>query len=141
MVNIQAKINTTLQVCGFTVDVQKTFILTTEGLDSWVAFTSIEYDDFASFLNNASPHTSFSLGVLKQKRLSALKFWIGDAIRINELPHTAVVFTQQILVVYIELYNAFVKAKHQVGFVDKSRSLLLLRFIRCLIYRDQFCNE
>ena len=99
MANNRAEINTTLQVCGFTVAAQRTFILTTEGLDSWVAFTSIDYDDFASISKNASRHTApFSLGVLKQKRLSALKFWIEDAIRMNELPHTAVAFTPQILV-------------------------------------------
>ena len=112
MANNQAEINTTLQVCGFTVVAQKNSILITEGFDSWVAFTSIDYDDFASISKNASRHTvSFLLGVLKQKRLSVLKFWIKDAIRMNELPHTAVAFTPQILVEYIELYDAFVKAK------------------------------
>ena len=40
-----------------------------------------------------------------------LNFWIEDAIRMNELPHTAAAFTPQILVEYIELYDAFVKAK------------------------------
>ena len=86
--------------------------MTTEGLDSWIGFTSIDYEDFAGILKNASRHTpSFSLGVLKQKRLSALKFWIEDAIRMNELSHTAVAFTQQVMGDYIELYDAFVKEK------------------------------
>ena len=112
MANNQAEINTTPQVCGFTIAAQRDFILTTEGLDSWVAFTSIDYDDFASISKNVSRHTApFSLGVLKQKRLSALKFWIEDAIRMNELPHTAAGFTPEILVEYIELYAAYVKEK------------------------------
>ena len=112
MANNRTEINATLQVCGFTVAAQRNFLMTTEGLDSWVAFTSIDYADFAGISKNASRHTpSFSLGVLKQKRLSALKFWIEDAIRMNELPHTAVAFTPQVMGDYIELYDAFVKAK------------------------------
>ena len=112
MANNRIEINATLQVCGFTVVAQRNFLMTTEGLDSWVAFTSIDYADFAGISKNASRHTpSFSLGVLKQKRLSTLKCWIEDAIRMNELPHTAVAFTQQVMVDYIELYDAFVKAK------------------------------
>ena len=52
-----------------------------KGLDSWLAFKLIEYSDFTSISKNASCHTpSFSLGVLKQKRLPALKFWIEDVI-------------------------------------------------------------
>ena len=82
--------------------------MTTEGLDSWVAFTLIDYADFAGTSKNASCHTpSFSLGVLKQKRLSALKFWIEDAARMNEIP-TAAAFTPLVLAEYIELYDAFV---------------------------------
>ena len=47
----------------------------------------------------------------KQKRLTALKFWIEDVIRMNEIPHTAASFTPQILFEYIKLYAAYVKAK------------------------------
>ena len=112
MANNQAEINTTLQVCGFIVAAQKNLILTTEGLNSWVAFTLIDYDDFAGISKNASHHTApFLLRVLKQKRLSALKFWIEDAVQMNELPHTATAFTPHVLVEYIELYAAYVKAK------------------------------
>ena len=111
MANNRAEINTTLQVCGFTVAAQQTFLLNTESLDSWAAFEAIDYDDFASISKNASRHIPpFSLGVLKQKRLLALKFWIKDKARMNELPTTAG-FTAQILAEYIELYDAFVKAK------------------------------
>ena len=75
------------------------------------ALEAIDYDDFASISKNASRHTPpFSLGVLKQKRLSALKFWIEDKARMNELP-TTVAFTPLILAEYIELYDAFVKPK------------------------------
>ena len=111
MANNRTEINATLQVCGFTVAAQNNFLMTTKGLDSWVAFTSIDYEDFAGISKNASHHTpSFSLGVLKQKRLSAIKFWIEDAIWMNELPHTAIAFTPQVMVDYIELYDAFVIA-------------------------------
>ena len=91
-----------------------------EGLNSWTAFTSIDYDDFAQVSKNASRHTTpFSIGVLKQKRLTALKFWIEDVIRMNELPHTAAGFTPQVMAEYIELYDAFVRAKDaSVEFVN-----------------------
>ena len=86
-----------LRVCGFTVAAHRNFLLTMESLDSWVAFEAIDYDNFAIISKNASRHTpSFSLGVLKQKRLSALKFWIKDKARMNKLP-TAAGFTAQIL--------------------------------------------
>ena len=81
MANNRQQINTTLQVCGFTVLDQRNFLLTSKGLNSWVAFTSIDYDDFTQISKNASHNTpSFSIYVLKQKRLSALKFWIEDMI-------------------------------------------------------------
>ena len=99
---------------------QRNFLLTFEGLNSWVAFTSIDYDDFTQISKNVSHNTpSFSIGVLKQKRLSALKFWIEDMIRMNELPHAAARFTPQVMAVYIELYDAFVRAKDSsVKFVN-----------------------
>ena len=85
--------------------------LFTEGLDSWIAFILIDYDDFLSIANNAFRHIApFSLGVLKQKRLAALKFWIEDMIRMNE-PHTTAAFTSQVMLDCIELYAAYVKAK------------------------------
>ena len=91
MANNQAEINIALTVCGFSTGPQQNIIMTTEGLDSWIAFTLIDYTDFASISKNTSHHTApFSLGVLKQKRLAALKFWIEDVIRMNEIPHTAV---------------------------------------------------
>ena len=97
----RAAINTVLTVYGFSTAPQRNFILLTEGLDSWIAFTLIDYDDFSSIAKNASRHTApFSLGVLKQKRLAALKFWIEDMIRMNET-HTAAAFTPQIMMDYI----------------------------------------
>ena len=75
----QAAINTVLTVCGFSTAPQRNSILLTEGLDSWIAFTLINYD--AIIAKNAFRHTaSFSLGVLKQKRFAALNFWIKDMI-------------------------------------------------------------
>ena len=90
MANNRTQINTTLQVCGFTVQAHQNFLLTSESLDTWASFEAIEYDDFASISKNATRHTPpFSLGVLKQKRLSALKFWIEDKARMNKVPAAA----------------------------------------------------
>ena len=111
MANNRAQINTCLTVCGFSVVGQRNFLTQTEALDSWAAFMAIDYTDFSGISKNAFRHaTPFSLGVLKQKRLSALKFWIEDAARMNEIP-TAAAFTPLVLAEYIELYDAFVKAK------------------------------
>ena len=120
MANNRAEVNTALTVCGFSTVPQRNFITQAEGLNSWLAFTLIQYTDSASILKNASCHTPpFSLSVLKQKRLAALKFWIEDVIRMNEIPHTAAAFTPQILLEYIELYAAYVKAKvESVEFVN-----------------------
>ena len=115
----RGEIITILIVCGFSTGPQRNFILNTEGLNSWIAFTLIDYDDFSSTAKHASRHIApFSLGVLKQKRLAALKFWIEDMIRMNE-PHTATAFTPQVMMDYIELYIAYVKAKVEpVEFVN-----------------------
>ena len=123
MTNNQAEIKATLQVYNFTAAPQRNFIFTTEGLASWVAFTLIDYADFVSISKNASRHTTpFSLGVLKQKCLAVLKFWIEDVIRINKLPHTAAAFTPQILTEYIKSYATYVKAKvESVEFVNGSQ--------------------
>ena len=109
----RAKLNTVLTVCGFSTGPQRNFIMNTEGPNSWIAFTSIDYDDISSISKNASRHTApFSLGVLKQKRLAALKFWIEHMIRMNE-PHTAATFTPQVMVDYIKLYAVDVKEKFE----------------------------
>ena len=99
---------------------QRNFLLTSEGLNSWVAFTSIDYDDFTQISKNAFHNTpSFSISVLKQERLFALKFWIEDMIRMNKLPHAAARFTPQVMVEYIKLYDTFVRAKYSsIEFVN-----------------------
>ena len=97
----RAAINTVLTVCGFRTAPQRNFILDIEGLDSWISFTSIDYDDLLSIAKNASRHTApFAIGVLKQKHLAALKFWIEDVIRMNET-YIATVFAPQIMLDYI----------------------------------------
>ena len=120
MANNQAEINIALTVCGISTGPQWNFILPTEGFDSWIAFTLIDYTDFASISKNAFCYTApFSLGVFKQKRLTALKFWIEDLIQMNETPHTAAAFTPQVMSEYIALYAAYVKAKvKSVEFVN-----------------------
>ena len=93
--------------------------MTNEGLDHWISFTLIDFEDLANIDKLASRHTSpFMIGVLKLKCLNTLKFWIEDKIRMNE-PHAAWDFTWDVLMVYIRLYSAFVAAKDDiVEFVD-----------------------
>ena len=115
----QAAIYTILTVCGFQTAPQRNFILDSEGLDSWTSFTLIDYDDLPSITKNASRHTApFAIGVLKQKYLAALKFWIEDVIQMNET-HTAAAFTRQIMLNYVQLYAAYAKTKDDnVEFVN-----------------------
>ena len=82
-----------------------------EGLDCWTSFTLIDFDDLASISKSASRHTTpFTIGVLKLKCLTAVKFWIEDKIRMNETPVVAA-FTQDVLTTYIWLYATFTAVK------------------------------
>ena len=115
----RAAINTVLTVCDFCTAPQRSFILDSKGLDSWTSFTLIDYDDLPIIAKNTSRRTApFANGVLKQKCLATLKFWIEDVIRMNET-HTAAEFTRQIMLDYIQLYAAYAKAKDDnVEFVN-----------------------
>ena len=89
----QTAIPSVLTTCGFTLAPEGNFIMGNEGLDRWTNFTLIGYGDLASIAKSASRHTPpFSIGVLKLKCLTALKFWIEDKIRMNE-PRVAAHFT------------------------------------------------
>ena len=93
-----------LTTCGFGV-------INDEGLDRFLSFTMISYEDLAHIAKNATRHIPpFSIGVLKMKMLTALKFWIEDKIRMNE-PHVAGHFTRQVMTEYVKLYAAFVANK------------------------------
>ena len=99
MVNWQA-INTVLTVCGFCTAPQQNFILDIKGLDSWTAFTLIDYDDFLSIVKNDSRHTApFAIGVLKQKRLVTLKFWVEDMTRMSETAYFSSLSHYQVVII------------------------------------------
>ena len=104
-----------LITCGFGIAGERNFTINNEGLDRFLSFTMISYEDLAHIakmhlVNNLPPPPAFSIGVLKIKMLTALKFWIEDKIRMNE-PHVAGHFTRQVMTNYIKLYAAFVANK------------------------------
>ena len=102
-----------LTTCGFGIAGERNFIINNEGLDRFLSFTMITYEDLANIAKNASRHTPpFSIGVLRMKILAALKFWIEDKIRMNE-PHVANQFTRPVMTDYIKLYAAFVAAQDE----------------------------
>ena len=107
----RAAINTVLIIYGFCTTPQRNFILDSEGLDSWTSFTLVDYDDLPSIAKDASHHTGpFPIGVIKLKCLAAWKFWIKDLIQMSET-HAATAFTRPTMMVYIQLYVAYTKAK------------------------------
>ena len=112
-------IRNVLTTCGFTVAAERNFIMGNAGIYRWTAFTLIGYDDLASIAKNASCHNvPFSIGVLKLKCLTALKFWTEDKIRMNE-NHAPAQFTRAVITTYIKLYAAFVTANDDnVEFVN-----------------------
>ena len=69
MGNNRAQINTTLQVCGFTVQAHQNFLLTSESLDTWASFEAIEYDDFASISKMLLVISLFSHLVLSSRNI------------------------------------------------------------------------
>ena len=73
-------------------------------------------------MKDASCHTvPFSIGIFKLKCLAALKFWIEDKIRMNEL-HVATQFTHATMTIYIKIYSAYVAAKdNNIGFINESQ--------------------
>ena len=89
-------------------------------LNSWTAFTLIDYGDLPNITKNASRHTvPFQICVLKLKYLATLKFWIEDLIRMNGTHAAAAAFTRPTMLAYIQLYAAYTKAKDDnVEFVN-----------------------
>ena len=99
-------IRNVLTTCGFTVATERNFTMGNEGLDCWIAFTLIIFDDLATIRNFAQ----FTISALKLRCLIVLKFWIDDKIRMNE-PHVASQFTQDTITTYNRLCEAFVAAR------------------------------
>ena len=46
-----------LTTCGFGIAAQRNFIINDEGLDRFLSFTMISYEDLAHIAKNASHHT------------------------------------------------------------------------------------
>ena len=94
---MQVAMTAVLTTCGFTTAAHCTYIITTHGLNSWNAYTMIEFEDFAEISKQASRNTPrITIGVIKIKSLKAVKFWIEDKHRMDELPsHTD--FTTNVL--------------------------------------------
>ena len=99
-------IGNVLTTCGFTVAAELNFIMGNEGLDRWIAFTSISFDDLTTIRNNAP----FTISALKLKCLIVLKFWIDDKIRMYK-PHVASQFTRDTITTYNRLYETFVASR------------------------------
>ena len=75
----QTAIVVVLTTCSFTAAAQRAYIMGSEGLDRWLNFTLLDFDDLNNIAKSASRHTtSFTIGVLKLKCLHDLKFWIED---------------------------------------------------------------
>ena len=66
-----------LTTCGFTLATEREFIMRNDGLDCWVAFALISFEDLTTIRNNAP----FTINVLQLKCLVILKFWIEEKIR------------------------------------------------------------
>ena len=71
-----------LTTCGFTSARDLNFIMENEGINRWIIFTLIDFDDLAN-VGNFAP---FTIITLKLRYLLVLKFWIEDKIRMNT-PH------------------------------------------------------
>ena len=95
-------IGNVLTTCYFTLAVERAYIMRNKGLDCWVAFTLISFEDLTTIRNNAP----FTINTLKLKCLVVLKFWIDDKIRIYE-PHVTSQFTQDTIITYNWLHKTF----------------------------------
>ena len=93
-----------LTKCGFSTVAHRNYMLNIQGLDSWDAYTMIDFADIVEISKQASRHNPrIPIGIIKLKNLKALKFWIEDKNRMAEIPvHTD--FTPAVLLEYIQLY-------------------------------------
>ena len=87
----QRDIKEALKVCGFTDPTHCNFIVHTENFSRWGSFILVNFDAFATLRATAT----FDISATQLLRLSVLKFWIEDKIRMNE-PHLASQFRQDI---------------------------------------------
>ena len=64
-----------LTTCGFFTASCRSYLLNAQGLDSWNAYTMIEFEDFVEISKQASRNNPrITIGVIKIKNLKALKF-------------------------------------------------------------------
>ena len=93
--SIRLVIEYVLVTCGLTSVAERAFITINEGLDCWVAFTLITFEDLTNIRDNAP----FTINAVKLRCFAILKFWIEDKIRMYE-PHVASQFTQNTITTY-----------------------------------------
>ena len=96
--------NSVLTTCCFNVTAQRICLIGIEGLNYWIAFTMIDFSDFGDIAKQAAQHTTpFTIGIAKIKALKALKLWIEDKGRMNEVMRHGD-FTIAVLHEYVQLY-------------------------------------
>ena len=111
-------ITSVLTVYEFTVAARQNYLMNTEGLDRWDAFTMIDLKDFGYVAKAATCHTQpFTVGVVKIKALKTLKLWIEDTGRMDEVTRQGS-FIRAVLNEYPHLYAVISAAeKDYVEFV------------------------
>ena len=79
-----------LTKCGFATNAHRNYILNVQGLDSWDAYTMIDFADIVEISKQASRQVpQITISIIKLKNLKALKFWIEEKNRMGEIPiHT-----------------------------------------------------
>ena len=80
-----------LNTCGFIDPKHRNFIVHTENFNYWGCYTLVDFDALVT-LRATAP---FDISATQLLRLSVLKFWIEDKIRMNER-HLASQFRQDI---------------------------------------------
>ena len=95
-----------LTVCKFTAADQQTYLMDEEGLVDWDTFTMLESEDFTGIASRAAKRATnpFTIGAMKIKYLKALKFWIEDINRMNEI-HDSALFTHDVLKAHVHLLS------------------------------------
>lgn len=93
-----------LATYGFTIDLQRDYLINYEGLDCWDAFTMVVFEDFGDIAKTAAKWSAdpFTISVVKLKALKALIFLIEYKQQINKTVQHEL-FTQPILSEYVRL--------------------------------------
>ena len=102
---VRTAMNSVLTKCGFSVTDQRTYLIDVKGLNCWTTFATIDFSDFGDIAKQTAQHTvPFTIGVVKIIALKALKFWIEDKGRMDEVRRHGS-FTTAVLNEYIQLYT------------------------------------